>query len=229
MRASPIFLMLATLAASGCAEEPFAGRQINTFLDKPVNTVLTTGQVSVCYADGTPRATIEAVAAEACGEYGYFASPTYDRRYQCRITAPHEANFACYHPEMTDAKGQRINPSNEKAVAEWQKRTGKLKPKPRVALPEAQQQEIPATLPSMAAPAKAAVDRGETAAPSPVAPASIPAAQPSYRPLSPADIAGKPDMAPAPILAEPPRQVPLYPSGSGYTLQPESWGQQFDK
>lgn len=227
MRASPTFLLLATLAVAGCAEEPFAQREISIYPDKPINTVTTNGQVTVCHADSAPWAEVEAVAADACGAYGYLASHRYTQRYQCRITAPHQALFTCYHPEMTDAKGKLINPSDEKAVAEWQKRTGKLKPKPRIALPETQQQAVPLTLPSApsAKPPSPAVpgqaDGPTIATPSPNVPA--------YRPLSPADIAGKPEMAPAPILAEPPRQVPLYPSASGYTLQPESWGQQFDK
>lgn len=228
MRASPIFLLLATLAVTGCAEEPFANRQIDTYLDKPLNTVTTDGEVTVCHADSAPWAQVEAVAADACGAYGYLASHAYTRRYQCRLTAPHESLFACYHPEMTDANGKLINPSDEQAVAAWQKRTGKLKPKPRVALPEAQQQAVPLTLPSgpSAKTPSPAVSGGEAGGPAtPTPPSNVPA----YRPLSPADIAGKPALDAAPILAEPPRQMPLYPSGSGYTLQPESWGQQFDK
>jgi len=228
MRASPILLLLATLAVTGCAEAPFAEREISTTLDKPSTQVLTSGSVKVCYSDTAPWTEIEAAAADACGDYGYLASFSYTQRYQCRMTAPHQALFSCYHPEMTDAQGKLINPSDEKAVAEWQKRTGKMKPKPRVALPEAQQQAVPLSLPSApglsAAPAVSGTNAG-----APQAPAVIPNSPPAYRPLNPADIAGKPAVAPAPILAEPPPQVPLYPSGSGYTLQPESWGQQFDK
>ncbi|MGE4278563.1 MAG: hypothetical protein AB7G62_03185 [Magnetospirillum sp.] len=229
MRASPTLLLLATLVVTGCAEEPFAQREISTALDKPINSVTKSGQVTVCYSDSSPWTEVEAIAADACGEYGYLASFTYSRRYQCRVTAPHEALFNCYHPEMTNAQGQLINPSDEKTVAEWQKRTGKMKPKPRAALSAEQQQTLPAILP--------AGPTAQTSGTSPANPASPdlgaptpPGAQPApYRPLNPADIAGKPEMAPAPLLAEPPPQVPLYPSGSSYTLQPESWGQQFDK
>lgn len=227
MRASPTFLLLATLAVTGCAEQPFVEREISTALDKPVNTVTQNGQVRVCYADTAPWAEVEAAAAEACADYGYLATFNYTQRYQCRITAPHQALFTCYHPEMTDAKGKLINPSDEKAVAEWQKRTGKLKPKPRIALPEAQQQAVPLTLPS-APSAKAPSPAVSNQAGGPAIATPSPGV-PAYRPLSPADIAGKPALDAAPIVAEPPRQVPLYPSGNGYTLQPESWGQQFDK
>lgn len=231
MRTSPIFLLLATLAVTGCAEEPFAKRDIDTNLDKPVNEVLTEGWVQVCYGDTAPWSEVEAVAAEACGDYGYLASFKHSQRYQCRMTAPHLAVFTCYHPEMTDERGKLINPSDTSAIRDWQKRTGKMKPKPRIALPEAQQPAVPLTLPTApAAPAAASTPGVTSATPTGQPPEAVQAAPvPAYRPLSPADIAGKPALDAAPIMAEPPSQVPLYPSGSGYTLQPESWGQQFDK
>lgn len=229
MRASPTLMLLATLVVTGCAEDPFVQRTISTSLDKPMDTVITNGQVMVCYSDSSPWSEVEAVAADACAEFGYLASFKYKLHNQCRITAPHQAQFICYHPEMTDAKGRLISPSDEKAIAEWQKRTGKLKPKRRVALPADQQQTVPLTLPSGPMAQSPGTDAVNPVNSGQATPMTAPQQPAPLRPLSPADIAGKPAMAPAPILAEPPRQVPLYPSGSGYTLQPESWGQQFDK
>ena len=228
MRAAPFALFSIAAMLAACAEAPFADHGLDSLIDKPVNTVTSQGSVAVCHSDSAPWTEVEAEAAYACGEYGYFSQFQKTLRYQCRITAPHQSTFTCYHPEMTDAKGRLINPSDQNAIAEWQKRTGKMKPKPRIALPQSQQQAVPATLPSgPMAPAAKPVDStgGQTtgtAVPTMAAPAP-------YRPLTPADIAGKPDMAPAPLLTAPPSQVPLYPSGSSYTLPPGTWGQHFEE
>lgn len=233
MRAAPFapFVLAAMLAA--CAEAPFADHGLDNLIDKTVNTITSQGTVTICHAGSAPWAEVEAEAAYACGEFGYFSRHQKTLRYQCRITAPHQSTFACYHPEMTDAKGVLINPSDKKAVAEWQKRTGKMKPKPRIALPDGQQQAVPATLPAgpqapiqSPAASQAGTDpqAAGTTAPAMAAPAAVP-----YRPLTPADIAGKPHMAPTPILTVPPSQAPLYPSGSSYTLPPGSWGQHFEE
>lgn len=244
MRAAPLILIAATVLLAGCAEAPFVQRELTNTIDKPTNTITKSGEVGVCHGDATPWAEVEAEAADACGAYGYFARHAYTDRYQCRVSAPHLSMFTCYHPEMTDAAGVLINPSDEKAVAAWQKRTGKTKPKPRAALSADRQATPPATLPALpqtpaaaaagaAAPPSAAAPNQPTAAiaappaalspPAPVPPA------PALRPLGPADIAGKPAFVPAPLLAEPPPAQPLYPSGGGYTLPPGSWGQHFEE
>ncbi|AVM74695.1 hypothetical protein [Magnetospirillum gryphiswaldense] len=231
MRAAPFALFAIAAMLASCAEAPFVDHEIESLIDKRANTITTNGTATICHADSAPWAEVEAEAAYACGEYGYFSQFQKTLRYQCRITAPHQSTFTCYHPEMTDAKGRLINPADEKAIAEWQKRTGKMKPKPRIALPQSQQQAVPATLPSgPMAPAANPVDGTPTgtAAPIMAAPAATPPVAP-YRPLTPADIAGKPDMAPAPILTAPPSQAPLYPSGGSYTLPPGSWGQHFEE
>lgn len=231
MRAAPFALFAIAAMLAACAEAPFADREIDSLIDKRVNTITTNGTVTICHAGSAPWTEVEAEAAYACGEFGYFSKFRNTLRYQCRITAPHQSTFTCYHPEMTDAKGLLINPSDEKAVAEWQKRTGKMKPKPRIALPQSQQQAVPATLPAgPMAPAANPIDGTATgtAAPTMAAPTATAPVAP-YRPLTPADIAGKPDMAPAPILTAPPSQAPLYPSGGSYTLPPGSWGQHFEE
>lgn len=216
MRAAPFALFAIAAMLASCAEAPFVDHEIDSLIDKRANTITTNGTVTICHADSAPWTEVEAEAAYACGEYGYFSTFKKTLRYQCGITAPHQSTFTCYHPEMTDAKGLLINPSDQKAVAEWQKRTGKMKPKPRIALPQSQQQ-VPATLPSgPMAPAANPVDGtgGQTtgtAVPTMAAPAP-------YRPL-----------APAPILTAPPSQVPLYPSGGSYTLPPGTWGQHFEE
>lgn len=227
MRAARLALFAATTTMlAACAEAPFADQGVESTIDKPVNTVTTHGYAIICHADSTPWAEVEAEAAYACGDYGYFSEFRYTKRYQCRVTAPHQSMFTCYHPEMTDAKGRLISPADEKAVAEWQKRTGKMKPKPRIALPQSQQQAVPATLPAGPA-ARQASPGGQTT--DTTAPTMVTQPPAPYRPLTPADIAGKPDMAPAPLLTAPPSQVPLYPSGGSYTLPPGSWGQHFEE
>jgi hypothetical protein len=229
MRAAPFALFAITAMLTACAEAPFADHGLNSLIDKPVNSVLRDGMVTICHAGSAPWTEVEAEAVYACGEYGYFSKFQDTLRYQCRITAPHQSTFICYHPEMTDAKGRLINPANEKAVAEWQKRTGKMKPKPRIALPNAQQQAVPATLPAGPGTAPAQTPAASQAGiPAPAMAAPVAPSAP-YRPLTPADIAGKPDMAPAPILTVPPSQAPLYPSGGSYTLPPGSWGQHFEE
>lgn len=227
MRAAPFALFAITAMLAACAEAPFADHGFNSLIDKPVNSVLRNGMVTICHAGSAPWTEVEAEAAYACGEYGYFSKFQETLRYQCRITAPHLSTFACYHPEMTDAKGGLINPANEKAVAEWQKRTGKQKPKPRIALPDTQQQAVPATLPTINPPPQTP-PASQTGGAAPTMAAPVAPSAP-YRPLTPADIAGKPDMAPAPQLTAPPSQVPLYPSGGSYTLPPGSWGQHFEE
>lgn len=219
----PFVIVVAATVLGGCAEAPFAYREIENTLDKPPNTVLTEGRVTVCHADGTPWAQIEAVAADACGEYGYFPRYQYSDRYQCRISAPHRARFQCYHPEMTDTKGQFISPANTAAIDAWEKRTGKIRPKPRVALPEAQQQAVPATLPEAPKTTPTAPESAGTGSGAPTS------AAPAYRPLSPADIAGKPAIDPAPIVTSPTQPAPAYPANGGYSLPPGSWGQHFEE
>lgn len=232
MRAARLALFAATATMlTACAEAPFVDHGLDSLIDKRANTITTSGTVTICHADSAPWSEVEAEAAYACGEYGYFSQFQKTLRYQCRITAPHQSTFSCYHPEMTNAKGLLISPSDEKSIAEWQKRTGKMRPKPRIALPNAQQQAVPATLPTgPTAPAAAqASPRGQTTNGT-TAPATVAAPSPApYRPLTPADIAGKPGMAAAPILAEPPPQVPLYPSGGSYSLPPGTWGQHFEE
>lgn len=220
-------IVTASTVLAGCTEAPFVEREINSNIEKPINNVTRTGTAIVCHADSAPWTAVEAEAADACGQYGYFSRFVQTQRYQCRITAPHQSTFACYHPDMTDTQGVLINPSDEKAVLAWQKRTGKMKPRPRIALPQ-DQQAVSATLPSgpQTPHSSMPVAQPENAT-MPQAPSA--AAAPAYRPLTPADIAGKPGLEPAPILAEPPPVVPLYPSGGGYTLPPGSWGQHFEE
>lgn len=226
MRAAPLALLVAVAALAGCAEDPFVFREINSTVDKPVNTVTRDGLVSVCHGDTAQWATVEEQAAEACGEFGYFAKYSYSLRYQCRVSAPHKATFACYHPDMTSAQGTFINPSNHAAIAEWQKRTGKMAPKRRIALP-GNDPVIPTTLPlapQMPGTAKASENAEKTQATAPAATRTAPP------PLTPADIAGKPAFDPSPVQVEkPPLPMPSAPPSAGYALPMDSWGKHFEE
>ena len=223
MRA-PAFALFATLAAlAACAEAPFADFDPEPAISKPVNSVQKNGTVGICYGDGALFSEVEAAAAEACGDYGYYARLLYIQRHQCRVSAPHRADFACYHPEMTDKAGRLINPSDSRAVAEWQGRTGKLKPTPQAARPTAP--AVPASL-SAGAPAGNKTASGPAAAATAVPSAS----PPSARPLRPDDLAGKPafDAAPLPVDVQSSAQ-PQATTGGGFSLPMEGWDKFFEK
>ncbi|BAE52758.1 hypothetical protein [Paramagnetospirillum magneticum] len=78
------------------------------------------GQVTVCYEGDTPRAERDRLAAEACEVYGLKAVLVTERRWQCRMTAPHLASYYCFDPEMRMADGHLVNPFSNAQVKAWQ-------------------------------------------------------------------------------------------------------------
>jgi len=145
---------------------------------------------------------LQALADEECGRMGWQADWVYTRRWQCRMSAPHISRFNCFVPGYVDKMGRRLNPANKKAFQKWKEGQETVAPGKDS---QGQAQEGLPQLPS-------------------AAPASIPAG----RPLTPADIAGKPSIPGAPLPVE---QAPVqgaYPSG-GFTITPGGWGEHFQE
>ncbi len=89
----PILVALLAVTVAGCAEDPF--------VDAPpaVTANLTPGGAfSVCYAPGTPRETVDALANETCAAVDLQARWQSDQRYRCRARAIHRAWYACTAP-----------------------------------------------------------------------------------------------------------------------------------
>jgi hypothetical protein len=229
----PVPLLLAGLLA-GCAESPFVDTPVSQSVEKPADTAMESGTVAVCHKDSTPWAEIELLARESCAKYGFEATLQNRRRWDCRMTAPHRATFSCTLAGLVDETGAAINPSNKAAVDAWRKRTGKTlptpvrpgNPAPAPATAAAVPASSPAAVPATASPAPAPAP----ATPQPV-PQPMPAATP-MRPLTPADIAGKPAMAPAPapmMTSTPQAPATAAPTSGGFTLDSGSWGQHFEE
>lgn len=226
MRVSPLLLLIPAMLA-GCAEEPFvdtwARKNPNVLLDvrKPVSDLFTYGWFDVCYADKTPFSDVLARARQECGSYGLETRTLQTQRWQCRVSAPHMTRFSCYSPDMTEADGTLINPFDKRAVAAWEKRTGKTAPikNPRVEL-----LSQPA-----AATTSPAADGGVPASTAPaIATPTAPASQAA--PLRPEDIAGKPAItapsAPPDAVSTP---VPTSPAVESFSLPQGSWGDSFNQ
>ncbi len=78
------------LALTACAERPFLDASPAEM------AALKPGQgFPVCYAPGTPRAEIDAVAVEACGTKRLRAERLGVQKAQCAVTAVHKAWYTC--------------------------------------------------------------------------------------------------------------------------------------
>lgn len=199
----PLLLLLPGLLA-GCAEAPFIdmGTASTTVvsIDKPTDTLLETGSFRICHASETPMSEVAALAEERCGEYGLKTAQGITQRWQCRISAPHRTTFSCFDPGMTDETGAYVNPFDKRAVAAWEKRTGKtfkLKNPRLIGLP-VQIQPTPGTA------AESAVE-------------TVPAPMENAAPA-------EEEPAIVPLPAPPP---PAPPVDSGFTLPQGSWGDAF--
>jgi hypothetical protein len=112
-------LLLAALAAACSFGEPFVDRQyteVNVQKPKPAGA---DGAVVVCYGNDTPRAKVDTLADEACAGWGLKAVLSQEKRWQCRLTMPHQATYVCIDPEMKFADGQYVNPFSKAAVEAW--------------------------------------------------------------------------------------------------------------
>ncbi|MBF0326963.1 MAG: hypothetical protein HQL42_18080 [Alphaproteobacteria bacterium] len=198
-------LLSLVLLLGGCAESVFVDREIGVSIDKGEDKVAKFGMVEICYATDTPWSEVQGLADEECGRLGWQATLYKSLKWQCRMSAPHIATFQCFVPGYAGKDGVPINPANKKAFMAWKKaqadKAAKTAPSPDVVAPQG-------------------------AAPQAVAPA--PMMVPSSRPLSPADIAGKPDWSAAPMNVAPAPVQGAYPT-NGFTLTPKGWGEHFEE
>lgn len=246
MRVDRFLLLLLAAFTAGCADpEPFVDfdedvtARLAPQVNKPIDPVVRTGSLRLCFSDKTPWAEVAALAVERCAAHGLQAKTDYVQRYQCRATSPHRAVFVCYDPEMMSASGTPVNPFDPNAVAAWERETGKTaKPHNFMTMPGGAVPPVapPATVGPAAPPAAAGADQPPAAmAPVLTRPVPAPAARPAA-PLNPADIGNRPPMpAPAPVPqavpAPTPKSVPgkgAYPTEDGFTLPQGSWGDHFE-
>ncbi|CAA7625566.1 conserved exported hypothetical protein [Magnetospirillum sp. LM-5] len=194
-------LLSLVLLLGGCAESVFVNQPIEVRIDKDEDKVAKHGLVEVCYANDTPWSEVQGLADEECGRLGWQATLYKSLKWQCRMSAPHIATFQCFVPGFVDKSGLPINPANKKAFLAWKKA-------------QADKSAKTASSPDVAAP------QG-------TAPTPVPMMVPSSRPLSPADIAGKPEWPVAPLNVAPAPVQGAYPT-NGFTLTPKGWGEHFE-
>ncbi|MGE5546943.1 MAG: hypothetical protein ACM33T_08600 [Solirubrobacterales bacterium] len=208
MRPNRLILLAVLAALPACSDGPFydTRKQTTSLVAKPKDTVLEIGQVWVCYDNDEQWAEVEKMAAESCAAHGLQSTLLANMRWQCRMFTPHKAVFQCFDPRMTDAQGRYINPLDPKAVAAWRRRTGQTETTAPAVAP------TPAPVPT------------QTLTPPPPAPVPPVVPAPSASDVNPP----KPQPS-APTLPPPPAPVPVEPQGSGFQLQPGSWGQAFDR
>ncbi|TAN76932.1 MAG: hypothetical protein EPN20_01855 [Magnetospirillum sp.] len=123
MHPSRLILMMVALAiVTGCSSgDAFVERG---YLVRSVKKQMLpgyTGQLVVCYGSDTPRERRDALAREACEVYGLQPMMVLERRWQCRFTVPHAADYACIDPKMRMPNGGYINPFSASQVEMWSK------------------------------------------------------------------------------------------------------------
>lgn len=116
----PLLLALATAALAGCAGgEAFVDRNYMTATVKKQKLPGYNGAVTVCYDGAAPPEKRDQLAAEACTVYGLEAMLVGELKWQCRLTAPHMATYACVDPKMRMASGAMVNPFSPSQVEAW--------------------------------------------------------------------------------------------------------------
>ncbi len=106
------------LEACELAEAPFIYIDPRISNDKKKGDLFTLGLVRVCYHD-PDFDQAQALAVDACKEYGLSA---YERRRefnQCKLTAPNRVTFRCYDPNMRFSNGAWVNPLSKQEVKRW--------------------------------------------------------------------------------------------------------------
>lgn len=88
------------------------------------------GVVEVCFGGDTPRAERDKLAEDACAVYGLEARLVLERRWQCRLTVPHHARYACIDPNMRLANGGLVDPFDASMVAQWKQEQKLTAPAP---------------------------------------------------------------------------------------------------
>ncbi len=214
MRSHRLAALACTIALAACNEGPFVDHDLVKNINKPVDTILDSGTVHVCYDDDR-LGEAEMLAKRTCAAYGLQAVLTRIERYQCRLTTPHRASFRCIHPDLVDGQGEPINPFDAGAVAAWSKRTGKQPPASMRRNPEAPTPSADGASPFVPSP-------GLAPEPPPAALVPTPTPVPPSAP-APADIPTSPrPPEPAPIA------VPAPLDAGGFTLPVGTWGDAFD-
>ncbi|SEH45700.1 hypothetical protein [Magnetospirillum fulvum] len=131
----PLFLVAALTALTACSlGDPFVDREKTFQITNPgwgkPKLAGYDGVVNVCYGDDTTPATRDALAAEACAEWGLSARLIVRRLWQCRLTVPHLAIYSCIDPAMRNENGYYINPFNAAQVDQWQRAHSTAAPAP---------------------------------------------------------------------------------------------------
>jgi hypothetical protein len=115
-----ILLMLVTAAVTGCAGgEAFVDRAYMTRSVKKQKIPGYNGVLTICYDSGAPREKRDQLASEACEVYGLKAVLSLEQKWQCRLTVPHMASYACVDPDMHFANGTYVNPFSVSQVNAW--------------------------------------------------------------------------------------------------------------
>ncbi|KIL99743.1 hypothetical protein CCC_03915 [Paramagnetospirillum magnetotacticum MS-1] len=118
LRSAALIIVLAVLG--GCSSgDAFVDRAEMAKSIKKQKLPGYNGQVTVCYDSETPKAERDRLAAEACEVYGLKAQLTSETPWQCRMTAPHRAQYYCYDPDMRMADGSLVNPFSNSQVKAW--------------------------------------------------------------------------------------------------------------
>ncbi|CCG41940.1 hypothetical protein [Magnetospirillum molischianum] len=122
----PLLVVAAMTSLAACSlGEPFVERDRNNLYNTPTvpkpKRAGYNGFVNVCYTSDTLPAERDLLAAEACTEWGLTAVLSYTQRWQCRMTVPHLAVYACIDPAMRNEDGSYVNPFEEEAVTTWRK------------------------------------------------------------------------------------------------------------
>ncbi|OAN50130.1 hypothetical protein A6A04_01600 [Paramagnetospirillum marisnigri] len=122
----PVAFALIVLVLAGCADGgAFVDRNYTVMSVKKQKLPGYNGQVLVCYDDKTPLAKRDELAGEACEVYGLKSMLVLEQKWQCRVTKPHQATYACYDPEMRMADGRYVNPFSGSQVNAWAQEQGK--------------------------------------------------------------------------------------------------------
>ena len=115
-----ILMMVVSTLIAGCSSgEAFVDRNYITMSVKKQKLPGYNGTLVVCYGDDTPRERRDQLAADACAVYGLQPLLTLDQRWQCRLTVPHAATYACIDPAMRMPNGAYINPFIAGQVQMW--------------------------------------------------------------------------------------------------------------
>lgn len=113
-------MMLVSTVITGCSVgDAFVDRNYMTSGVRKQKLPGFDGNVTVCYGGDTPREKRDELAREACDVYGLQPLLIQEAKWQCRLTVPHSASYACINPEMRIPGGGYINPFSASQVEIW--------------------------------------------------------------------------------------------------------------